>query len=154
MNWVELLPYVRRLMHDTPGISGYSPHRLVFNRDRHLAGVPSEGTEGAEAGEWFDRVGKLEAEIRERVADLRRARMALWNDSQTDVPVYTLGEMVWYRHPAERSAALRPDWVGPHRVRGRGGESSYGLWTGQTEYGAHASVPVTGFWRKATATIL
>ena len=38
LNWVELLPYIRRLMHDTPGISGYSPHKLVFNRDRHMAG--------------------------------------------------------------------------------------------------------------------
>ena len=65
--------------------------------------MPYEGTEGAEAGEWFERVGKLEAEIRERVADLRRARMALWNDSHADVPVYTLGEMVWYRHPPGRA---------------------------------------------------
>ena len=61
LNWVEFLPYVRRLMHDTPGISGYSPHRLVSNRHRHLAAVPYEGTEGAEAGEWFERVGKFEA---------------------------------------------------------------------------------------------
>ena len=60
----ELLPYVRRLMHDTPGISGDSPHKLVFNRDRHMAGVPYEGTEGAEAGEWFDCVTKFEQEIR------------------------------------------------------------------------------------------
>ena len=63
-NWVELLQYVRRLMHDTPGISGYSPHKLVSNRDRHMAGVPYEGTAGAEAGEWFDGVTKFEEEIR------------------------------------------------------------------------------------------
>ena len=92
----------------------------ALNRDRHLAGVPYEGTEGAEAGEWFDRVGKLKAEIGERVADLRRARMALWNDSHADPPVYALGEMAWYRHPAERSAALRPDlWVDTECVVGR-----------------------------------
>ena len=60
LNWVELLPYVRRIMHDTPGISGYSPHKLVFNRDRHMAGVPYEGTEGAEPVEWFDCVRKFE----------------------------------------------------------------------------------------------
>ena len=140
LNWVELLPYVRRLMHDTPGISGYSPHKLVFNRDRHMAGVPYEGTEGAEAGEWFDGVTKFEEEIRERVAELRQARMDLWNNSHLDAPVYLLGDMVWYRHPVERSAALRPNWVGPHRVRVREGECSYRLWTGQREYGAHVSL--------------
>ena len=59
LNSVELLPYVRRLMHDTRGISGYSPRKLVFNRDGHMAGVPYEGTEGAEAGEWFDGVTKF-----------------------------------------------------------------------------------------------
>ena len=105
-----------------------------------MAGVPYEGTEGAEAGEWFDRVGKFKAEIGKRVADLRRARMALWNESHAEAAVYTLGDMAWYRYPAERSAALRPDWVRPHRVRGRKGESSYRLWTGQREYGAHASL--------------
>ena len=42
-----------------------------------MAGVPYEGTEGAEAGEWFDGVTKFEKEIRERVADLRQARMDL-----------------------------------------------------------------------------
>ena len=95
-----------------------------------MAGVPYEGTERAEAGEWFDRVRKFEAKVRERVADLRRARTALWNDSHAEAPVYTLGYMAWCRQPAELSAALRPNWVGPHRVRGREGESSYRLWTG------------------------
>ena len=80
-------------MHDTAGTSGYSPHKLVFNRDRHMAGVPYEGTEGAEAGEWFDGVTKLEEEIRERVAELRQARMDLWNNSHLDAPVYLLGDM-------------------------------------------------------------
>ena len=80
LNWVQLLTYVRRMMHDTPGISGYSPHRLVFDRDMHMAGVPYEGTEVAEAGEWFDGVTKFEVEIRERVEDLRQARMDLWNN--------------------------------------------------------------------------
>ena len=42
-----------------------------------MAGVPYEGTEGAEAGEWFDGVTKFEEEMRERVADLRPARMDL-----------------------------------------------------------------------------
>ena len=97
-------------------------------------------------------VGKFETEIRERVADLRRARMALWNDSHADAPVYTLGEMVWYRHPAERSAALRPDWLGPHGVRGREGESSY---RGSLEHNVvDEAVPGTGFWRKASATVV
>ena len=70
-----------------------------------MAGVPYEGTEGAEAGEWFDGVTKFEEEIRERVAELRQARMDLWNNSHLDAPVYLLGDMVWYRHPVERSGS-------------------------------------------------
>ena len=86
-----------------------------------MAGIPYEGTEGAEAGEWFDGVTKFEEEIRERVADLRQARMDLWNNSHLDAAVYLLGDMVWYRNPVERRAALRPNWVGPHRVEGERG---------------------------------
>ena len=46
MNWVEALPFVQRLYHDTPGISGYFPHKLVLGRDRHRAGVPYAATWG------------------------------------------------------------------------------------------------------------
>ena len=46
MNWVEASPFVQRLYHDIPGISGLSHHKLVFGRDRHLAGVPYAGTLG------------------------------------------------------------------------------------------------------------
>ena len=66
-----------------------------------MAGVPYEGTEGEEAGEWLDSVTKFEEEIRERVAELLQARMDRWNNSHLDAPVYLLGHMVWYRHPVE-----------------------------------------------------
>ena len=97
-----------------------------------MAGVPYEGPEGAGAGEWFDCVTKFEEEIRERVANLRQARMDLWDKSHLDAPVYSLGDMVGYRHQVERSAALRPNWVGPHRVGVRAGECCYRLWVGHT----------------------
>ena len=45
----ELGEGVQRLYHDTPGISSYSPHKLVFGRDRNLAGVPYADTLGKEA---------------------------------------------------------------------------------------------------------
>ena len=39
-SWYEVLPMVRRMYHDTPGVTGCSPQRIVFNCERHLAGVP------------------------------------------------------------------------------------------------------------------
>ena len=92
------------------------------------------------------------------MAELRQARMDLWNNSHLDAPVYLLGDMVWYRHPVERSAAFRPNWVAPHRVRVREGECRYRLWTGQREYGAPVSLIKRylgpGFRWEAVAIIL
>ena len=71
MNWVEALPFVQRLYHDTPGPSGYSPHKLVFGRDRHLAGVPYAGTLGKEAEDWFKEMADREKEVGEKT-------LAIW----------------------------------------------------------------------------
>ena len=69
-----------------------------------MAGVPYEGTEGAEAAEWFDGVTKFEKEIRERGAELSQARMALWNNSHLDAPVYLWG--TWFGADTRWSGVL------------------------------------------------
>ncbi len=38
INWVEALPFILRVYHDTPG---ESPFELVFGRDKFLAGPPA-----------------------------------------------------------------------------------------------------------------
>ena len=39
-NWLELLPRVLNVIHDTPGESGLSPYQILFGRDRHTANIP------------------------------------------------------------------------------------------------------------------
>jgi len=141
MNWVEALPYVQRLYHDTPGISGFSPHKLVFGRDRHMAGVPYAGGLGKEAQEWFQEMEGREQEVREKTLVLRQKRVDRWNKRHREVPEFSPGKgRVWYRHPKNKNTTLDPEWVGPLEVRAKIGQSSYMLWTGQREFTAHASM--------------
>ena len=87
-----------------------------------MAGIPYEGTEGAEAGEWFDGVTKFEEEIRERVAELRQARMDLWKQlafGRTGVPSGGHG-LVPTSGGAERRFAPKLGWSTPSEgERGR-----------------------------------
>ena len=39
-NWVERIPWVLRLIHDTPGETGLFPYEIIFGRERSLARVP------------------------------------------------------------------------------------------------------------------
>ena len=75
MNWMEALPYVQRLYQDSLGISGYSPHKLVFGRDRHLARVPYTGTLGKEAEDWFKEMKDREREVGEKFRAIRQHRV-------------------------------------------------------------------------------
>ena len=63
INWGEALPFVQRLYHETPGISGYFPHKLVFGRDRHLAGCPTRVPWGRRlkicSKKWLTEKGRL-----------------------------------------------------------------------------------------------
>jgi len=146
MNWVDALPYVQALYHDTPGISGYSPYKLVFGRDRHLAGVPYSGGTGKEAEEWFLEVRAREQEVREKTLALRQKRVERWNKRHRAPPVFGPDKgRIWYRHPPNKSSSLDPAWAGPMEVRRRIGETSYLIWTGTRQFTAHASMMKESF---------
>ncbi len=40
VNWVEALPRALHFIHDRPGEGGFSPHQLLFGREKNLAGLP------------------------------------------------------------------------------------------------------------------
>ena len=44
-------------------VTGYSPQRIVFNRERHLAGVPYGGSLGVEAEDWFHETAIMNEEV-------------------------------------------------------------------------------------------
>ena len=52
-NWVEALPLVRRMYHDTPGLTGQTPYQIVYGRTRLLPGAPYPATRGVADEEWF-----------------------------------------------------------------------------------------------------
>ena len=54
-SWVEMLPWVRRVYHDTPGPMGLSPYEIVYGRQRHEAGPPFEGVTAEAAVDWFNK---------------------------------------------------------------------------------------------------
>ena len=40
--WVESIPYVLEKYRGTPGVSGFSPHEIMYGRQRPLGGLPYE----------------------------------------------------------------------------------------------------------------
>jgi len=138
-NWMEVLPSVQRLYHDTPGISGYSPYRLVFGRDRHLAGIPFSGSHGVDAEEWFENMRRVEDEVRSKVEGLRAKQVERWNKKRREPPVFVVGGKCWCLHPPDKSSELHGRWGGPYIIRCRTGEHSYKLWNGIREFGAYVA---------------
>ena len=67
------------MYHDTAGVTGYSTQKIVFNRERHLAGVPYGGSLGAEEEEWFNETAKMNEEVRKRLEDIQRRTFEKWN---------------------------------------------------------------------------
>ena len=66
-SWIEMLPWVRRVYHDTPGPMGLSPYEIVYGRQRHEAGPPFEGVTAEAAVDWFnkrrDTLNKVQREL-------------------------------------------------------------------------------------------
>ena len=117
---------MQRLYHDTPGISGYSPHKLVFRRDRHLAPLPYAGTLVKEGEDWFKEMANREKQGGEKSLAIRQQRFDRWNKRHREAPVLGPDKgRVRYRHPPIRSSTLDPGWAGPWEVRSRVGETSY-----------------------------
>ena len=50
-NWVECLPLVRQLYHNTPVITGSSPYEIVYGQTRRDCGVPFHGARAQAACE-------------------------------------------------------------------------------------------------------
>jgi len=72
-SWVELLPTVLRVIHDTPGESGLSPYEIVFGRHRPLASLPYRPLRQAEdAVEFFERVEEMRKKVADKMKTLQK----------------------------------------------------------------------------------
>ena len=127
INWVEALPRVLRLYHDTPGESKISPFQMLFGRERNLAGVPytiPRECEGAEA--FFTRMEGIEREAAAYLNKIHRRESDRVNSQRSDGVVYAEGDWVWVLRPRNSGVSkLDTWWVGPTQIVKRVGERSY-----------------------------
>ena len=86
ISWVEALPRVLRLYHDTPGESGVSPYQIVFGRERPLAGVPYEPLRECDSAQaFFDRMEEVDKGIAQAM-NWQHWREALRTNSHLKAP--------------------------------------------------------------------
>ena len=73
--WVDLLPHVLDVIHDTVGEGGYTPYQIVFGRERPMSGFPYQPSKRSEDAEcFFKRMGTL----RKAVADTLNKHHEKW----------------------------------------------------------------------------
>jgi hypothetical protein len=140
-NWVEYLPLVRRLYHDTPGITDHSPYQIVFGRTRLMEGVSYPEKTCVEAEEWFKQQRDMEHEVYQRLKDRQEQKIEQVNRRRREAPSYAKGDKVWVRRSVEnKEAHLRSMWTGPYLVVDREGNRSYVVGTGKEKrFHVHAS---------------
>ena len=125
-NWVEALPRVLRMYHDTPGESGLSPYQILFGRDRNCAGVPYEPVRECEGARvFFDRMSKVDQLVAKVLNEKHEKDARRVNQSRTKPPPYQPQEWVWVLRPPNTGTKLETWWVGPMQVVRRVGDQSY-----------------------------
>ena len=149
-SWVEVLPRVLRVLHDTPDpATKMTPYEVVFGRPRAMAGLPwtpQQASDDAEA--HFSRMADIDKMVAEMVNATHRRQADEINKRRRARPEYTPGEWVWYRRPLSITGAkLRSWWLGPFKLVERMGAQSYMLRTPQGEtIEAHADQIKKCFW--------
>ena len=127
LNWVEALPRVLQIYHDTPGESGVSPFQFMFGRDRNLAGSPYvEPRECESAFKFFKRQEAMDIQISQRMNVLHKKEESRVNSKLSDPMSFQPGDRVWVLRP-KGSFVSKFDtwWVGPALVQSRKGKMSY-----------------------------
>jgi hypothetical protein len=140
VNWVEALPRVLRLHHDMVNEYGVSPYKLVFGRERNMAGIPWQPVhECRDAEEFLDQMRALDTKLAEalnaahaRVAQERNKRRQVKNPLKK-------GTWVWLLKPRQVGGFKAERWWrGPYQIVQRTGVNSYQVHTERgTAYDVH-----------------
>ena len=126
INWVEALPRVLRMYHDTPGESGFSPYQVVFGRERPLASLPYDPVRECEgAQQFFDRMKALDEKVAHVLNQTHWQEAQRVNASRVHPTPYGPGDKVWLLRPKDAATKLDTWWVGPTQVVKRVGDISY-----------------------------
>ena len=128
--WVESLPLALWALNDLPVVSGYSPHRLLFQRDPVGWGncLPVSLQDGAEdAEQFFGRMLEERAEVRKRLEDLHAKKFAKFLTPHPEQS-FKPGDRVWVRNCVIEPPVhgkLGRVWQGPCKVLRRISPSTY-----------------------------
>ena len=127
VNWVEALPRVMRIYHDTPGESGLSPFEIVFGRPRNIAGLPYDIVRRCEGADYFmSRMDKVDKYVARKLREGHVVEAEQINKRRKAPPPYHVGDWVWVLRPRGGDvSALDTWWVGPCQVVGQEGAQSY-----------------------------
>ena len=127
--------------HDTPGESGLSPYQIMFGRQRSLGNLPYVSPRECEdAQDFFDPMEKTDEEVA-RVLNGKHVKQLLWlKAGRQKMPVFNVGDTVWYLRPPGTGTKLSTRWLGPCRITKRVGEHSYEIRVSPTRtMAAHAT---------------
>ena len=127
INWVEALPKVLKIHHDTINETGLSPYQILFGRDRNEAGIPYQPPRECEnARSFFKRMANLDKKVAESYAQIHKGLMERVNATRVDKKPFSEGDVVWVLRAATPSVnKLESWWLGPAKVIQRVGEGSY-----------------------------
>ena len=127
INWVEALPRALRIHHDMPNNSGLSPYRIVFGRDRALAGLPrQQGRQAEDAESFLDRMEEIDRQVKDAMEEVHLMQQRSANKSRTEGHEFRVGEKVWVARPKPLGGhKIQAWWVGPYPITERRGNQSY-----------------------------
>ena len=95
INWVEALPRALRIHHDLVGVSGWSPHEVLFGRRRPMAGIPYCNPQVCEeATEFYDRLEELDERVRKIITKQHQTEVDRLNRTRKSKEPYAVGDWV------------------------------------------------------------
>jgi len=127
INWVEALPRALRYIHDRVGEGGLSPYKILFGRDRPLAGLPyTPERECLEAKVFFDHIEHVDRLDAERLNQAHAQAQQRHNDKIRLRPAFQVDDLVLVAKPKQVGGfGTQTYWVGPTRIVNRTGENSF-----------------------------
>ena len=109
-NWVEALPHILRVYHDSPGESGHSPFELMFGRERFTAGVPMNLDQECEgASQFCDRMEALAQIASQRLNQIHQIEAKRANQKRQAPEPYHKGDWVWVLRPKTGASESKMD---------------------------------------------
>ena len=129
VDWLEILFALLRLYHNTELYHGYSPHQLVFGRNKCWWNIPYDHPrECKDASAFFDEIQAGEKEAKRLVETFQADWLSIANQGRKEPQDLEKGDRVWLRKSEttqEKDSKLLPLWESPFEIVSRVRENSF-----------------------------